>query len=194
MKGLYKGNILQHSSLGEMLTFVNASISGANGYGLGTMRYSVNGKICWGHAGNSFGHSSVSMYYPVDSIYISLMTNKDINTGPLGIDFMHTVISSNPIGLEPLSNNVPAKYELRQNYPNPFNPVTQIKFNVLKSSLVKINIYDIAGKEIAVLVNQHLEAGEYRTSWDASSYASGIYFSRMEAANFSETRKMSLVK
>ena len=111
-----------------MLEFTNASISGANGYGLGTMKYTVGGKTFWGHGGNSFGHSCILMYYPADSICMTLMMNRDINTGPIGIDFMNTVFANYPIGIISQTGTVPSAYSLKQNYPNPFNPETKIKF------------------------------------------------------------------
>ncbi len=194
LKALYGGQVISNTMLDTMLTFVNASISGANGYGLGTMRYNVNGKICWGHAGNSFGHSSVAMYYPVQGIAISVMMNKDINTGAIALDFMNTVLSNNPIGVEPISNVVPGKYSLEQNYPNPFNPETNIRFSVPAESFVKIKIFDVTGKQVELLLNEDLKAGTYEVKWNAVSKPSGVYFYRIEAGNFSMTRKMIAVK
>jgi D-alanyl-D-alanine carboxypeptidase len=194
LKALYGGQIISNSMLDTMLTFVNANISGANGYGLGTMRYNVNGKICWGHAGNSFGHSSVAMYYPVQGITISVMMNKDINTGSIAIDFMNTVISNNPIGIEPISTITPGKFSLEQNYPNPFNPETNIRFSIPERSFVKIKIFDVTGKQVELLLNENVNAGTYEVKWNASMKPSGVYFYRIEAGNFSKTRKMIVIK
>lgn len=98
------------------------------------------------------------------------------------------------IGIEPIGNNIPADFTLHQNYPNPFNPVTNIKFDLPLSSLVKIKVFDISGREIAVLVNENLVTGSYSISWNASNYTSGIYFYKLETENFSETKRMMQVK
>ena len=97
-------------------------------------------------------------------------------------------------GVEPISSEVPAKYELSQNYPNPFNPVTKIRFTLPEIKNVSLKIYDMTGKEVAVLVNNKLGAGTYAVSFDASSLSSGVYFYRLVAGSFVETRKMILLK
>ncbi|MBN1633034.1 MAG: T9SS type A sorting domain-containing protein [Ignavibacteria bacterium] len=85
-------------------------------------------------------------------------------------------------------------FELKQNYPNPFNPVTTIAFSIPKSSFIKIIIYNILGKEITKIVNQKMEAGNYLTEWNASEYPSGVYFYRLETSDFTDTKRMILVK
>jgi len=89
---------------------------------------------------------------------------------------------------------VPSAYSLSQNYPNPFNPTTTIKFAVPNQSSVKITVIDITGKEIETLVNEKLQAGTYQTNWNASNFSSGVYFYKITAGEFSETKKMLLVK
>lgn len=97
-------------------------------------------------------------------------------------------------GVRAIENSIPDKYELYSNYPNPFNPTTNIKFAIPKSSEVKITVYDILGNEAAVLVNEQLQAGTYQTDWDASRYSSGVYFYRIQAGDFTETKRMTLIK
>ena len=97
-------------------------------------------------------------------------------------------------GINTVSNLIPDKYSLEQNYPNPFNPQTKIKFALPKDEFVKVTIFDITGKEIAQLVNEKLEAGTYETDFNASVFSSGTYFYRIEAGNFIETKKMTLIK
>lgn len=98
------------------------------------------------------------------------------------------------VGVEPISTEVPMKYELSQNYPNPFNPVTKIKFALPETKDVSLKIYDITGKEVAVIVNSKLSAATYIVSFDASKLSSGVYFYRLIAGNFVETRKMIVLK
>ena len=93
-----------------------------------------------------------------------------------------------------VSNVIPKEYALLQNYPNPFNPETKINFDIPNLADVKISVYDITGKEIAVLVNEKLEPGSYSFKWNGASFASGIYFYRVQSGNFVQTRKMVLVK
>ena len=92
------------------------------------------------------------------------------------------------------SNNIPAAFALSQNYPNPFNPSTTINFSLPVSSDVKIIIYNSVGQQIQTLVNRHYASGSYTVEWNASNMASGIYFYRIEAKNFSLVKKMVLVK
>jgi|WetSurMetagenome_2_1015567.scaffolds.fasta_scaffold11706_3 hypothetical protein len=92
------------------------------------------------------------------------------------------------------SNNEPVKYSLEQNYPNPFNPVTSINYQLARNSEVSLKVFDITGKEIAMLVNQKQNAGSYKVEWDASQFSSGVYFYKLIADTFSETKKMILLK
>jgi len=100
----------------------------------------------------------------------------------------------NPIGINTISNEIPARFNLYQSYPNPFNPSATIKFDLSKQSTVKLIIYDAIGREIAVLVNGDLKAGTYSADWNASGSASGVYFYKLESGDFVQTKKMILVK
>ena len=92
-------------------------------------------------------------------------------------------------------NNVPAIFVLEQNYPNPFNPTTTIGFTLQKSGQTTLKVYDAIGREVAVLVNESLEAGVYhQTRFDARQFAGGLYFIRLTAADRSQIRKMALLK
>ena len=99
-----------------------------------------------------------------------------------------------PIGIQIISNEAPLSYHLQQNYPNPFNPVTRIRFSILKQSSVKLTVYDILGKEIDVLADAFLQSGTYETEFDASSLPSGVYFYSLSTTDFTETKKMVLIK
>lgn len=116
------------------------------------------------------------------------------NTGILNAWSLSFVIGLNPIGIQNISSETPTEYTLSQNYPNPFNPVTNIEFSIPKSSFIKLTIYDISGRELDVLVNQNMNAGKYKADWDASKYSSGVYFYRITAGNYTEVKKMMLVK
>jgi photosystem II stability/assembly factor-like uncharacterized protein len=92
------------------------------------------------------------------------------------------------------SNEIPNAYSLSQNYPNPFNPETNLKFQIPVTGFVKLTVFDMLGKEIAALVNNELTAGTYSVNFNASSIPSGTYFYRISAGNFTETKKMILIK
>ena len=102
--------------------------------------------------------------------------------------------SLGPIGIEPISSEIPKSYSLYQNFPNPFNPSTTIRFDISKESFVKITVFDETGREISTLVNENLRAGKYEIHWAASMHASGMYFYKLESAGFVETKKMVLIK
>ncbi len=106
------------------------------------------------------------------------------------------------IGIQPISSEIPQSYELLQNYPNPFNPATKIKFSIPLSRGVDgvagrgvlLEVYDVLGKEIAVLVNQNLKPGIYEIEWDATNIPSGVYFYSLITNDFTQTKKMVVLK
>jgi hypothetical protein len=89
---------------------------------------------------------------------------------------------------------MPQTYALQQNFPNPFNPSTQIRFSLPMTSKVELTVYNLSNQQVARLVNGTLTAGVHQVTWDANQFASGIYFYKLQADNFVQTRKMVLVK
>ncbi len=89
---------------------------------------------------------------------------------------------------------IPLEYSLSQNYPNPFNPSTTIEFTLPKSAFVTLKVYNLLGEEIATLVSEDLSAGKYKYLWDATRLASGVYFYRLHAGEFKQTKKLILMK
>ncbi len=92
------------------------------------------------------------------------------------------------------NNNAPSVFELSQNYPNPFNPSTLINFSVPEGGNVTLRVFDAAGREVSVVVNEFRNAGSYTAEFNAASLPSGVYFYRLTAGSFEETKKMLLVK
>lgn len=90
--------------------------------------------------------------------------------------------------------NVIKSFYLSQNYPNPFNPSTKIKFELPKSSFTILKIFDVLGREISTLVKEQLKAGKYEAEWNASRYPSGVYFYQLKTEEFTDTKKMILLK
>lgn len=107
-----------------------------------------------------------------------------------------TVLTLNPVtSIKEVGGiNAPSNYELGQNYPNPFNPSTSIRFALPAKSFVSLKVFNVIGQEVATLVNDELNAGAYSYNFDAKGLTSGIYFYKLTAGNFTETRKMNLLK
>ncbi|MCB0727714.1 MAG: T9SS type A sorting domain-containing protein [Ignavibacteriae bacterium] len=103
-------------------------------------------------------------------------------------------ITVGTVGINQTSSEIPVDYSISQNYPNPFNPVTNIDFSIPKNGFVKITVYDMLGKEIQNLVNENLNAGFYKADFKANNLPSGTYFYRIEAKDFVQIRKMTLLK
>ena len=106
------------------------------------------------------------------------------------VDFSGSYEYSNVVEV----TSVPLKFNLSQNYPNPFNPSTKISYSLPKESYVTLKVYDVLGKEVATLVNEKESAGNYEIDFDASGFSSGIYYYKLVAGNFSQVKKMILIK
>ncbi|MGH2574805.1 MAG: T9SS type A sorting domain-containing protein, partial [Ignavibacteria bacterium] len=98
------------------------------------------------------------------------------------------------VGIEPGVTEIPLRYELHQNYPNPFNPTTTIKYSIAGNQHVKIAVFDILGREVQVLVNEYKKTGSYSLLLNATGMASGVYFYTIKAGDFTDTKKMLLLK
>jgi hypothetical protein len=88
----------------------------------------------------------------------------------------------------------PTSYSLLQNYPNPFNPFTTIEFDIPETQFIRLVIYDILGREIAVLVNGQLQPQKYKIQWNAANVSSGVYFYKLTGDNFNDVKKMILIR
>ncbi len=99
-----------------------------------------------------------------------------------------------PVGISSNGNEIPEKFSLSQNYPNPFNPVTKIDFALPKNGLVTMKVFDVLGREVATLVNKVINAGSYTVDFDASRLSSGVYFYRITTDEFTDIKKLILVK
>ena len=117
----------------------------------------------------------------VDAAYVG----STIATGVFNIGIPTTVETE---------ENIPDVYSLAQNYPNPFNPATTIKYSIPKEGLVTLKVYNVIGEEVATLVNEIKQVGNYNLTFDAENLSSGVYLYRLKAGSFVETKKMILVK
>jgi len=98
------------------------------------------------------------------------------------------------VGITVNSNIIPESIEMHQNYPNPFNPVTNIQFALNKSSNITLTVFDVQGREVQTLINENLNAGSYTYSFNAVNLPSGTYIYRLQTENFSESKRMVLLK
>jgi hypothetical protein len=122
---------------------------------------------------------------PCPYVYAGLTTSV-VNCG---------LIIESSTGIEPTLNPpIPGEYKLEQNYPNPFNPVTKINFCIPKSGLVSLRVYDLLGKEVAILVNEVKNPGNYNFDFNGSSLPSGIYYYKLESNGLTTVRKLVLIK
>ncbi len=142
---------------------------------------------CWGRSYvkgiGLWTAGSMSMFCTTNSYLIGCVLN--------GIVYGDT---STLVGIKQYSNKVPDVFFLSQNYPNPFNPKSNIKFQVAKLGEVKLIVFDIIGREITTLVDEQLKPGMYEVEWDGTNFPSGIYFYKLISADYSETKKMVLIK
>ena len=101
---------------------------------------------------------------------------------------------ANVTGIHGAVDNVPAAYALHQNYPNPFNPTTRIEYSVPQNGFASLKVYNVLGQEVSTLFSGIQKAGDHYATFDASHFASGVYFYRLQAGNFNTTKKMVLMK
>jgi hypothetical protein len=164
--------IVTYTSLYNFPWYVIASSGGSSSFGSHAMKFASVGQVS--------ADNAQSVNYKIFSGYISSPAPK-------------------PVDVQEEENLRPHSFELFQNYPNPFNPTTSIKFSLLKSGHVILDIYNILGRRVLTLVNEELPAGYKLVTWDGkdnsgNEVASGVYFYKLKAGDFSETKKMILMK
>ncbi|RPI19743.1 MAG: T9SS C-terminal target domain-containing protein [Ignavibacteriae bacterium] len=149
------------------------------------------------------GNSWIEYFIFFNTYYSNSIAFTSENTGYIfsaNSKILKTTTAS--IGIKPISNNVPSGYHLYQNYPNPFNPSTNINFDIGGNEKVKAKIilYDMLGRQAAIMLDEELSPGEYNIKWNGANLASGIYFCQLTISNgqltkvFTETKKMVLLK
>lgn len=102
--------------------------------------------------------------------------------------------TGNPFGIKIISSEIPKEFKLKQNYPNPFNPSTTIEFDIPKTTLAKLIIYDLLGKELVILFNEVLKPGTYKIDFDGSKLSSGVYFFKLQTDENAQTKTMVLLR
>jgi len=166
-----------------------------------TISYDTLGNVIWSNRYNGTANGGdYAQYIALDNAQNLFVTGNAFETGT-GTDVV-TIKYSKNVGIQNINENIPDNYVLYQNYPNPFNPTTKIKFDVAstpliplqRGTLVVLKVYDIMGREVQTLVNDRLDSGTYETSFDGSQLSSGVYFYKLITKDFTETKKMLMIK
>ncbi|MCC7158644.1 MAG: SBBP repeat-containing protein, partial [Ignavibacteria bacterium] len=168
------GNVYETISSNGASYMINLKLNGSSG------------NLLWQDNYNAGGYNDPVAIKVLNngSIYVSAQTGSRTTT----IKYSQQLVG---IG----NNNIIAEgFELKQNYPNPFNPATTISFTIVNPGKVKISVYDITGKMVSVLMNETKNAGSYEVLFNASNLSSGTYFYKIESGDFTDVKKMMLVK
>ncbi len=185
--GMISGNI--SSSNNSPLSGVMVSVLDINGKVAAYSMTNAQGKYQLdGLAEGEYTVVATKVKFESMSQNISMNTTSGM-TQNLNMQLNNTLTSND----EPEAS-LPTGFSLGNNYPNPFNPSTTIEFSLPKSSFVNLKVYNAIGQEVASLVSRQMEAGKYSIDFNAEKLNSGIYFYKIEAGNFTETRKMVLLK
>ncbi len=131
-----------------------------------------------------------TVYYYISATNNSSKTVTKPYTAPGGY-FKFMVTNATGINIE---SSTVTEFKLHQNYPNPFNPFTTIRFEIPKAGLTKLNIYDVTGREVSLLVNTKLQPGKYEAEFSGVNLSSGVYFYKLVSGDYSEVKKLLLIK
>lgn len=192
------------SNANAVVRNINVGQGGGNNFSPSNVAANVGDTIKW---------TWVSGFHDVTSTSVPAGANSfaSIQTGTVGFTFIYVVqvvgiynyectIHSGMTGSISVVSNVKQissvvdVFELKQNFPNPFNPETKIKFSIPSNEFVTLSVYDLSGKEVSNLVKNNLTAGVYEYDFNGANLSSGIYFYTIRAGNFTETKRMILVK
>jgi hypothetical protein len=130
-------------------------------------------------------------YTDINSVAV---LNTNVYAGTLARGVWRRPLAEMITSVEMLSVDAPTDFSLSQNYPNPFNPATAIQFSLPSKSFVSLKVFDVTGRELAILVSEELPAGTYLQRWNAACLASGAYFYRLQAGSFNETKRLVLLR
>lgn len=170
-----------------------ASNSGGTNLDYLTIKYSPSGQQMWEQRYNGPGNGiDAALSVCVDGSGNVYITGNSQGSGSSSdyATLKYSVLTA--IGIP--ETNIPDVFRLYENYPNPFNPATIIKFDLPVQSITKLSVYDVTGRTVALLVNGPMSAGSHIISFNGAGISSGVYFFKLEAGNFTDIRKMVLVK
>jgi len=191
------------SNAGNYQPMTTTSVNGGTSIGLNILILSSNfytfnsgtytlGTLRWNIIGAPFTNASMLFRVPPSTFPSVVYDSLSQLTYSTGFSIQNPITTD----IASLENQIPTEYNLFQNYPNPFNPTTKIYYSIISPGDVKIIVYDSNGKEIAILVNEQKAIGNYSVEFNSDKYklASGIYFYKIQAGEFVDTKKMVLIK
>jgi len=131
--------------------------------------------------------------------HLTFVYNTRTTPGQIAHDMIEPEFSGMTVALSGAGNALPTSFALAQNYPNPFNPSTEISYSLPVASQVELSVYNVLGQKVNTLVNSEMPAGDHTVTWDGrnssgGSVSSGVYFYRIQANNYVETKKMMMLK
>lgn len=158
-----------------------------------TVKYEPEGTLQWVQSFNGdINGNDIAIDLVIDNskdIYVAGYSDES----PSNVDFV-TLKYSQTTAVSQFSNQLSGGFNLSQNYPNPFNPATRIQFTISKTQHILLKVFNAKGAEVAVPVNKQLKAGSYELTFDGSNLPSGVYFYKLSGADFTETKRMLLIK
>jgi photosystem II stability/assembly factor-like uncharacterized protein len=209
---LYPAGNISNIDIGAIRCTATTASNSVNGKVMGVSNTTVTNlkdAILYARLGNSFvrcGMSDGNGVYHLQSLptgslmiiadrfgYLSDSTTVTV-TSTSSLDSINFYLRYLYVGIRIIASTVPSEYKLYQNYPNPFNPTSNIKYQITNNKFVTLKIFDILGKEVATLVNEKQTAGMYEVTFNSGGLASGVYFYKLQAGDFSEVKKMILIK
>ena len=156
--------------------------------------FAQNSEVKWSAFSSGFAVPSSSTTAVKSSVGQALVGSSQLANTLVESGFLANPLLRGPLVGVPEQELLPITYGLNQNYPNPFNPSTKIRYELPKESFVTIKIYNVLGQEVATLVSEEMKPGRYEVAWDARGFASGVYFYRLQAKDFVDTKKLILLK
>ena len=186
-------NYNPHRPVGHRVTIGSIRINGnpfilVNNYTLTVNSGLLGLLLMFGVQAENINVTNTTEYNAIKDYIEKLQTVNYVSEGRI------TDLTINNGILKPENNSSEFKFRLKDNYPNPFNPTTNIKYILSKNTIVRLTIYDILGREVAKLVDGMMEAGEHQATWNAGDLPSGVYFYKLSAGDYTETKKMLLIK
>jgi len=202
-QALIGGRVLKANSFEQMTTFV-----GSGNYGFGISRQTISGRTVWLHGGNIRGYRSQMLYDTTSRAIVCVLANSNPAPVTAVTSALLLTLVNNPVTEIPHdpSAEIPISYNLFQNFPNPFwsgatspasgggNPNTVISFQLPVNSHVTLKVFDVNGREVATLVDGNLAAGNHTVTFAPREATTGLYFYKITAGKFSQTRKAVVMK
>jgi hypothetical protein len=161
------------------------------------VKYASSGTFLWEYkypdsGMNTTNNARVIAVHKQGNVYLTGESSGWVCPGA-SYDYLTLKLSQGPTSVHQ-PDHLPTEYQLRQNYPNPFNPSTTFAFSLPRRSLVSLKVFDLLGRVVATIVSEELSAGRYSREWSADGLASGVYLYRIQAGQFSQTKKLILLR